>query len=103
MSASQDQKEIPAAQTAEERVLVVNELGLHARPAAKIAQVAQSFEAEVALRAGDAEVDAKSILDILTLSAAKGAEVQVTAAGQDAPKAVRAICALFESRFGESR
>jgi phosphocarrier protein len=80
---------------------VLNEQGLHARPAARLAQEAQRFAARMSLVVDEAEVDAKSILDILSLAAAKGTRIVVRASGDDAHAAVEHIAALFNNRFRE--
>ncbi|MFW5836688.1 MAG: HPr family phosphocarrier protein [Desulfovibrionaceae bacterium] len=85
------------------QVKVSNQLGLHARPAARLAQEAQQFEADVSLVLDDAVVDAKSILDILTLAAPFGTALEIQAKGQDAPQAADQLEKLFHSRFGEER
>lgn len=76
-------------------VRVLDELGLHARPAAKLAQAALQFEAEIQLLTSDASADAKSILDILSLSATKGTNVTIRCTGPDATEAAKAISTLF--------
>lgn len=78
---------------------VTNELGLHARPAAKLAQEAQKFAARVTLVSGEQEVDAKSILDILTLAISQGSDVELRAEGEDADAAIQHIEELFRSKF----
>lgn len=80
---------------------VLNEQGLHARPAARLAQEAQRFAARMSLVVDEAEVDAKSILDILSLAAAKGTRIVVRASGDDAHAAVEHIATLFNNRFRE--
>lgn len=80
---------------------VLNEQGLHARPAARLAQEAQRFASRVSLVVDEAEVDAKSILDILSLAAAKGTRIVVRGAGDDARDAVEHIAVLFNNRFKE--
>lgn len=85
------------------KVCVANELGIHARPAAKLAKEAQRFACDIALIVGEQEVDAKSILDILTLAAAPGCNMVVRATGEDAGDAVAALTALFASRLGEDK
>lgn len=82
-------------------VRVANELGLHARPAAKLAKEAQRFESAIYLEADGQEVDAKSILDILTLAAPQGGRMTIRAEGDDAAEALANIIRLFESRFAE--
>lgn len=86
-----------------QQVLVRNELGLHARPAGKLAQEAQKFAAEIFLAVGEQQVDAKSILDILTLAAGRGSELQILARGKDAQQAVEHLAAIVKQRLGEER
>jgi phosphocarrier protein len=83
------------------QVLVANQLGLHARPASQIAREAQAFAASINLVAQGQSVDAKSILDVLTLAAGPGSTVEIRASGQDAEAAVEKISGLFAARFGE--
>jgi phosphotransferase system HPr (HPr) family protein len=87
----------------ERRVTVTNRLGLHARAAAKLVRAAAEFRSGVTLgRAdGSASADAKSILSVLALAAARGTELSVAATGGDEREAVEAVCALVESGFGE--
>jgi phosphocarrier protein len=82
-------------------VCVVNEQGLHARPAARLAQEAQKFAAEISLKVGEQEVDAKSILDILTLAAVNGCGVEIRAKGDDADQALEHLGELFRVKFEE--
>lgn len=88
-------------------VVVANQLGLHARPAAKLAQEAQKFSSSVIIvtdgQNGGEPVDAKSILDILTLAAAHGSRLTLKAQGLDAADALNHLESLFVSRFGEER
>lgn len=85
------------------QVLVRNELGLHARPAGKLAQEAQKFAATIYLSVGDQQVDAKSILDILTLAAGCGSELHIQATGDDAEEAVQHLEAIISERLGEGK
>lgn len=80
----------------EKLLFVNNELGLHARPAAKIAQAAQQYESHITLKYDDITVDAKSILDILTLAAGRGACIILRCEGMDADTAAAALAALFQ-------
>ena len=82
-------------------VIVANDNGLHARPAGKLAQAAQAFEAEIFLVMDDQEVDAKSILDVLTLAAGPGDRLDIRAAGDDAEEALDALETMFQRRFDE--
>jgi len=83
------------------QVLVTNQLGLHARPASQIAREAQAFAAKIIIEGQGQSVDAKSILDILTLSAAQGSTLEIRASGSDAAQAVDRITELFAAKFGE--
>lgn len=84
-------------------VRVLNELGMHARPAGRLAQEAQKFSSAVYLVHNGQKVDAKSILDILTLALSKGSSIQIEADGPDAHAAVEQLERLFNNRFGEDR
>ena len=84
-------------------VRVRNELGLHARPAAQLAQTAQRFEADIVLAVDGQEVDAKSILDVLTLAAPGGSDLCIRATGADARQAVDDLLDMFRNRFGEEK
>jgi phosphocarrier protein len=83
------------------QVVVVNDHGLHARPAGKLAQTAQSFEAEIQLVHDGQEVDAKSILDVLTLAAGPGEVIEIRASGDDAVDALDGLVTLFKNKFDE--
>ena len=87
----------------EKAISVQNEFGLHARPAARIAQEAQKFSSVIRIGMQDREIDAKSILDILSLAAPRGTDLSLKAEGCDALEAVQRIAHLFEERFGEER
>lgn len=76
-------------------VFVQDELGLHARPAARVTRVAQDFEAEVTLIHGTMQADAKSILDILSLAVPRGATLKILCSGRDASDAAEALGNLF--------
>jgi phosphocarrier protein len=84
-------------------VLVRNESGLHARPAAVLAQEAQKYSSEIRLSAEGKTADAKSILDILSLAAQQGTGMIVEAEGDDADTAVDRLRDLFHNRFGEEK
>jgi phosphotransferase system HPr (HPr) family protein len=86
-------------------VLVENELGLHARAAANLVKLTAQFKSDIKLSRlnNDQKIDAKSILGILLLAAAKGTELQVTVDGEDEEAAMEKIAALFKNRFGETK
>jgi phosphotransferase system HPr (HPr) family protein len=82
--------------------VIANELGLHLRAAAVVVRTANRFEARITIEAGKAAADARSLLDLLTLSASKGTRVRVVAEGTDAEAAVEAIGALIARNFADS-
>lgn len=85
----------------EKEVTVINALGLHARPAAMIAKCASGFNSEIIMNKSGEIANCKSILGIMTLSAAKGTVLVINAEGDDAAQAIDAISTLFESKFDE--
>ena len=85
----------------ETTVLITNELGLHARPAALVAKTAQQFGAKVTLHSDSSHADAKSILDILSLAASKGTSLVVTGKGDDAEECLKTLAGLFRVQFHE--
>jgi phosphocarrier protein len=87
----------------QEQVTITNKLGLHARAAAKLVHTASAFEAEIYVGTEYEEVNAKSILGILTLAATKGTPLFVRADGSDETEAVAAIVQLFADKFGEEQ
>lgn len=82
---------------------IVNELGLHARAAAKVVRMAGAYESHVTLEKDGRTADAKSIMGVLLLCGERGSTVRVRATGVDADVVVNAIRELFASRFGEER
>ncbi|MCC4113762.1 HPr family phosphocarrier protein [Aromatoleum toluclasticum] len=80
---------------------IINKLGLHARASAKLTQLASSFGADVWLERNGRRVNAKSIMGVMMLAAARGATITVETAGQDEDKALEAILDLIADRFGE--
>jgi len=85
----------------EKNVTVVNKLGIHARPAGSIVRVAATFKSKVELVKDGNSADAKSIMSVMMLAAAKGTAVTVRADGEDEEAAVQAVIALFEGKFNE--
>jgi phosphotransferase system HPr (HPr) family protein len=78
---------------------ILNEAGLHARPATSLVKCANEFEARITIATGDRTVDAKSVLEVLTLAAARGTELEFTTEGPDAEEALRALVDLVGRRF----
>ena len=82
-------------------VTIVNELGLHARSAARIAQLAGGSKASVWISKGDQKANASSIVDILTLACEKGSRITISIENKDDTSILEAISELVESGFGE--
>lgn len=80
---------------------VKNRAGIHARPAAIIAQTANKFDAEVTLSKDDTSVNAKSIMGVITMAAGYNTELSLQAEGSDEAEAAAALEALFNSKFDE--
>ena len=96
-------EDAPAPCRAKGTFTIRNMLGLHARAAAALVNVANRFQAEVIIRKGREAANGKSIMGVLMLAAALGSTVEVEAAGPDAVEAVRQIGALIDNRFGEEQ
>jgi phosphocarrier protein len=85
-----------------ERTLKIrNRLGMHARAAVKFVQLANHFRSEVLVSKDGTSVNGKSIMGILTLVAALGTQITVSAEGPDCEEAVNALAALVSDGFGE--
>ena len=82
-------------------VLIINKLGLHARASAKLTQLASGFKCEVMLSRNNRRVNAKSIMGVMMLAAAKGATITIETKGEDEEAAMSAIIALINDYFGE--
>ena len=82
-------------------LVVTNEVGLHARPASVFVQTAAKYSSDIEVTYGDKIVNAKSILAVLTLGAHKDAEIVVSAEGDDAEDALKALEELVLNNFGE--
>ena len=80
---------------------IVNKLGLHARASAKLTQLAGSFPCEVWMERGTRRINAKSIMGVMMLAAAKGSTIVVETEGTDADQALSAVIALIADKFGE--
>jgi len=83
-------------------IVISNKLGLHARAAAKLTQLASRFpETEIFIARGAQRVNAKSIMGVMMLAAGLGVTVKVDATGAAAEQALAEIQALFDNKFGE--
>jgi len=81
---------------------IVNKLGLHARASAKLTQIATTFPCEIWLTRSGRRVNAKSIMGVMMLAAAKGSVILVEADGADADAALGAVLKLIQEKFGEA-
>ncbi len=82
-------------------ITIINELGIHARPAGMIANTSSRFVCDIKLVKDGMEVNAKSIMGIMTLAAGKGCIIEVTVKGKDEADALKAIEDLFTRKFDE--
>ncbi|MBI3528916.1 MAG: HPr family phosphocarrier protein [Betaproteobacteria bacterium] len=80
---------------------IVNKLGLHARASAKLTQLAGQFTAEVWISRDGRKVNAKSIMGVMMLAAAKGSVVAIEIDGPDEAQAMTALVGLINDKFGE--
>jgi phosphocarrier protein len=80
---------------------IVNQDGLHARPAARIVRLANSFDSSIELLKDGLEVNGKSIMGVMMLASECGSSIMIRADGPDAEQAVAALAALVASGFGE--
>ena len=81
--------------------VVVNKLGLHARPSAKVAQLATRFQSDVWMAKGARRINAKSIMGVMMRAAAKGTTLVIEASGPDEDAAAAALAQLVADGFGE--
>ncbi|MBU2112332.1 MAG: HPr family phosphocarrier protein [Gammaproteobacteria bacterium] len=86
-----------------EDVTIVNQLGLHARAATKLAQLCQQFSARIELQQDGKTADASSVLALLMLASSKGKTVQICAEGDDGEQALHAVAALIRNGFDEEQ
>jgi len=86
----------------QQEVDIINKLGLHARASAKLTQLAGAFKSEVWLSRNGRRVNAKSIMGVMMLAAAKGASVLIETNGPDEDEALKALVKLIAERFGEA-
>lgn len=88
--------------TVKQTVEITNKLGMHARPAMKLFELMQGFDAEVLLRNDEGtEAEANSVIALLMLDSAKGRQIEVEATGAQEVEALAAVIALFNSGFDE--
>lgn len=82
-------------------VEIVNKLGLHARPSARLTKLASSFKSQVFMSRNGRRVNAKSIMGVMMLAASKGSSITLETDGEDEVEAMDALAELISSGFGE--
>jgi phosphocarrier protein len=85
------------------RFKIINQLGLHARAATKLVQLASKYPCDVEVARDDQSANGKSVMGVLLLCGSKGTVIEVRAKGDRAEECVEAIGALIADRFGEGR
>lgn len=99
---SEERKERAINNRFEERSFIIkNKLGLHARAANMMVQLASNFESTIIVEKDGIEANGKSIMGVLLLAAAEGSKIVVRAKGRDAKEAIEELSKLIEGRFGE--
>lgn len=83
-------------------IIIENELGLHARPAALFVQIANKFNSEIFVEKNGERVSGKSIMGLMMLAAEKGSQITIIAQGEDAEQAFLALEKLLTNKFGEN-
>ena len=84
-----------------QEIEIINKLGLHARASSKLTQTASQFKSDVWIEKNDRKVNAKSIMGVMMLAAAKGSTISLEANGVDETAAMEALKALINDYFGE--
>lgn len=84
-------------------IKITNKLGLHARAAAKLTQLASQFKSEIHIARADKRVNAKSIMGVMMLAAGLGVTVKLDAEGEDADEALAELATLFANKFDEEQ
>lgn len=88
--------------TVKQTVEITNRLGMHARPAMKLFELVQSFDAEVLLRNEmGTEAEASSVIALLMLDSSQGGRIEIEASGPEEERALAAVITLFNAGFDE--
>ncbi len=85
----------------QKEIEIINKLGLHARASAKLTQTASNFKSDVFLARNGRRVNAKSIMGVMMLAAARGSTVNIEIEGEDEERAMVALTTLINDKFGE--
>jgi len=86
----------------QETTTIVNKLGLHARAAAKFVTHASQFDSDINVKRNNLDVNGKSIMGVMMLAAAKGAEIELVINGDDEVQAMQSLLELIANRFDEA-
>ncbi len=81
--------------------ILENETGMHARPASELAKLASNFKSDIKLVIEGKEINAKSVLGIMSAGIKKGTQIEIVADGEDEKEAIQKIDELFKRNFGE--
>lgn len=84
-----------------EKIEIINKLGLHARAAAKLVQIASEFNSDITIRYNGKEADGKSIMGIMMLAASRGNTIELLSSGIDEEEALSAVKEIISNKFGE--
>jgi len=84
------------------KLKIINKLGVHARAAMKLSELASRFQSKIIIRYKNNACDAKSIMDVMVMAASCGAEIELQITGEDEIPAMLALEKLIQERFGES-
>jgi phosphocarrier protein len=84
-----------------QEVIVTNNAGLHTRPAAAVVKLASRFKSDFFIEMQGVEINAKSIIGVMSLAAPKGTKLTLKLDGEDAEEAARQLAEFFEQGFGE--
>ena len=82
-------------------VTISNKLGLHARAAAKLVNIANGYSAEVTLEKQGQKINGKSIMGVMMLAASRGTEIRITVSGEGEDEALQSLVDLIDDKFGE--
>jgi phosphocarrier protein len=83
------------------KLTIINDQGLHARPAMDFAQSAMSFASDIRVRTSSEQADGKSVMELMLLAAIKGTEIEVVCVGDDAKEALNQLASLVKNGFNE--
>ena len=101
MSKTMSAKKLPDGTSLTRELMVVNKLGIHARPAALFVKVANRFSCDIFVEKDGEKINGKSIMGLMMLAAGPGSKLMLHASGADAPQALTELEALVKRKFDE--